>query len=58
MKNDTINIIDIAMKLMYEGKITEEDYTKITEATTYIVLYVLKSLKMIVSSNYRTSWEK
>ena len=39
VKNDTINIIDISMKLMYEGKITEEDYTKITEATTYLLEY-------------------
>ena len=39
VKNDTINIINMAMELMNEGKITEEDYTKITEATTYLLRY-------------------
>ena len=39
VKNDTIKIINIAMELMNEGKITEEDYTKITEATTYLLGY-------------------
>ena len=38
-KNDTIKIINIAMELMNEGKITEEDYTKITEATAYLLGY-------------------
>ncbi|NYB72738.1 hypothetical protein HZF24_01135 [Sedimentibacter hydroxybenzoicus DSM 7310] len=39
IKNDIIEIVRLTDELMNKDEITEEDYTKITEATMYLLTY-------------------